>query len=323
MFAEREVTCGVVSNSYNAGVLNLSPELQSLPNLTPRLVQLERREVFSLHPEIRGLAWGGALLVAAAAALLIKNNVDVLGVGFVAVAIGVAAAACYAWAWRNRGRVSVVDDYVLLLGALLLSTDAAFIEQQFDLFGAHGERQFLLLAVVHAVVAYLFDSRLVLTLSVSAMAAWIGVEHRGVLDYFDRGSTETAIRLFTCALAAVTWREGDRHFRQKRTFERPLEHFTANFVLLAGLTLTGYPQTRLLGVAVTIVAAALAVAWGLRKRAESFVLYGFLYAVFAFDIFVDETLRDEALVLLTICLSALGAIIGLFVIHARFQRSET
>lgn len=306
-------------------MLDLSAEIAETSELhaaaRATLIARERREIFSIHPELRALSWGGAMLIAASASVLIAKNLDKLGPTLIASLIGIAAAACYAWAWRHRGASTIVDDYVLLLGALLLSADLGFIEQQFDILGAQGHRHFLLLAVVHGAVAYLFDSRLVLALAVSAMAAWIGVERRN-LDALGFGGFDTAIRLFTCALAALTWREADRRFRAKRTFARPLEHFAANFALAGGLTLMAENTTRLIGVAVTLILAALVIVWGLRTRAEAFVLYGFLYGVIAVDVFIVDVLDNDAVIFLTLCVSALGAIVGLFLIHARFQRSE-
>jgi Predicted membrane protein (DUF2157) len=306
-------------------MLDLSPEISALPGLSEsaraELLARERRQVFSIHPEIRALAWGGAMLIAAAAAVLITNNLERLGPTLIAAILCAASAACYAWAWWRRGRASVVDDYVLLLAALLLSAAAGFIESQFDLFGAHGYRHFLVLAVAHGAVAYLFDSRLVLTLSVSALAAWIGVERGDAYDLFwssDLGGR--AMRLLTAAVATLTWREADRRYRAKRSFERPLEHFTANFALLAGLVLTAGGSTRLAGFLVTAVAASLAIAWGFRKRAELFVLYAFVYLVIVTDIVLVDWLGNDVAALLTITVSAVIAIVGLFVIHARFQR---
>lgn len=300
-------------------MLDLSPEISALSELPDdakaTFVARERREVFSVHPEIRALAWGGAMLVTAAAAILIRNNLERLGPTLIAILIAVAAAACYAWAAWRRKRASVVDDYVLLLAALLLSADLGFLEQQFDVFGAEGQRHFLVLAVAHALVAYLFDSRLVLTLSVSALAAWIGVEQRGVIDAAF-GRPDDAVHLLVAGVATLTWREADRRFRKKRTFERLFEHFTANFALLASLILTADNDTEWLGIAMMIVFAALTIAWGFRVRAEAFVLYAFVYLVFALGIVLDGFMDDVEAILAC----ALIAIVGLPVLHARFQR---
>src|SRR6185369_3447295 len=112
-------------------MLSYEPELESLrPHLGDRaadvLIARERREVFSIYPELRLASWAGVMLLTTAAGIVLKNNLDRIGPLALAVAMGLAAAACYGWVWWRRSRASLVDDYVLLLGALLLSADVGF-----------------------------------------------------------------------------------------------------------------------------------------------------------------------------------------------------
>ena len=304
-------------------MLDLSPELSRLRDdgllddaVAAPLIARERREVFSVYPELRALSWLGAMLVATAAGIVIKNNLDRLGPAVITLLIAVAATACYAWSWFRRTRVSLVDDYVLLLGALLVSADVAFIESQWQPLGAHWSRHFALLAIVHGVTAYLFDSRLVLSLSIGAMAAWIGIERSERI--FLRNDVDTSTRFFAAAMATLVWRQLDLRFRARRTFERLFEHAAATFALIGGLVLA--VDQEVVGSLVALAIAAIVIAWGFRVRAELFVLYGFVCAVIAFNILLLHVLRDEALGLLMIVGSMFGAIAGLFVIHAKFPR---
>ena len=162
-------------------MLSLEPELESIrpllgDSLTDALVARERREVVSLQPELRLLAWGGAMLLATAAGIVLKNNVERLGPRALALLIALAAAGCYAFVWWRRANQSVLDDYILLLGALLVSADVAFIESQFHLLGDVWHRHFLIVAVLHGITAYVFNSRGLLSLAITALAAWLGVE---------------------------------------------------------------------------------------------------------------------------------------------------
>ncbi|HYR27084.1 MAG TPA: hypothetical protein VEU30_01375, partial [Thermoanaerobaculia bacterium] len=101
-------------------MLDFSSEIERLrPRLgdavADDLVARERREIFSVHPEVRFAAWGGALLIAAAAGVFIKNNFERFEPLHIAIALGALAIACYAWVWRgDRG---LVGEFVLLLGA--------------------------------------------------------------------------------------------------------------------------------------------------------------------------------------------------------------
>ena len=157
--------------------------------------------MFSLHPELRILSWGGAMLLATAAGMVLKNNLDRIGPLALAVLMGIAAATCYAFVWWRRARPSVVHDYVVLLGALLISADVAFIESQFHLLGSAWHRHFLILAIVHGAAAYLFRSRLVLSLSIVAVTAWLGVREKPF-----RNATDYAMRAFACAALLLMWR---------------------------------------------------------------------------------------------------------------------
>lgn len=102
----------------------------------------ERREVVSIYPEVRLLTWAGVMLISSGVGLYIAKHLDDVGPLAIAVIIGIAAIACYAWAWWKRSReVSLADDYVLLLAALLASAGVGYIEHHYHLLG--GSRQIL------------------------------------------------------------------------------------------------------------------------------------------------------------------------------------
>src|SRR5262245_15171731 len=113
-----------------------------------RLRAIERREVFSVHPELRALAWAGVMLVVAGVGGLLGKHLDRIGPGTLAAGVALASALCYAYAaWRRKvGKASLVDDYVLLLGALLLSADLGYVEAEFRLLDNGWPRHLLLLA---------------------------------------------------------------------------------------------------------------------------------------------------------------------------------
>jgi len=296
-------------------VLDYSSEVEHLRPLlgdaaADDLVARERREIFSVYPEVRFAAWGGALLLAAAAGVFIKNNFERFEPLHIAVVLAILAAACYAWVWRreqshDRG---LVGEFVLLLGALLVSADVGFIEQQFDVFGESGVRHLLLLAIFHAFTAYRFDSKLVLSVSLTSLAAWMGLDRN-----FGGDAKDYAIRAFACAAAVVVWRVANR----RRGFDRVFEHFAATLALTGGvLLLDGQPLVALI---VTLVIAAAVTWWGFRTRVEAFVLYAFVAAVIAVAGFaISVTTADELVILITILL----AIPALVFIHRAFRRDE-
>jgi hypothetical protein len=307
-------------------MLSYEPELEHLRPLlgdaaTNTLVARDRREVFSLHPELRILAWGGAMLLTVAAGLILKNNLERIGPLALSLLMGIAAAACYAFVWWRRARAAVVDDYVLMLGALLISADVAFIESQFHLLGDAWHRHFLILAIVHGVTAYLYRSRIVLSLSVAAVAAWLGVREtpfHHAIDY--------AIRAFACAALLLTWREAHRRFERHprvRDFAPTFEHFAANIAFAGSIALMFDDETRIIGCLLALAIAAAVIFWGVRTKREMFVLYAFLYAVLAIDVLFGEFVEVEAFDFLFVVFSIIGAIVALFAIHARVREWRT
>lgn len=302
-----------------AQMLSLEPELEALRPIlgharTDVLIARERREVFSVYPELRIAAWLGATLLAAAAGLLLKNNLERIGPLALAILVGVAAAACYAWTWLRRARASVVDDYVLLLGTLLVSADVAFVEAQFHLFDGAWRRHLFILTVVHAVAAYAYSSRMVLSLSVMALAGWIGFDKERRFD-------ELWLPALITAAVLLVWREVDRRWRGD-AFSRLFEHFAANIALAGGLTLIARDEVP--GCLITMTLAMMVITWGIRTHHEPFVLYGFVYGVIALDVLlIDTWFGTDKEAMVVIVLSMIAAVVSLIALHGRFREERS
>jgi hypothetical protein len=205
---------------------------------------------------------------------------------------------------------NVVDDYVLLLGALLVSADVAFIEAQFHLFDGAWRRHLFILAVVHAVAAYAYGSRMLLSLSIVAFAGWIGFDTKLPFDQLYRPALITAALL-------VIWREVDRRWRGD-AFSRTFEHFAANIALAGALTVLVNDEVP--GSLLLMALAAVTIVWGFRTGGEAFVLYGFIYGVIGLDALLIEMLGEgPKTALLVIALSMIGTIAALITVHGRFR----
>jgi len=141
------------------------------------------RELVSVRLEIRAALYVGVLLLTGGIALFVKENHERLGPMAIGLAIGASAAGCLAWAWRNsppftwEGTLSTHAgfDYVLLLGALLVATDLAYLEAQLKLLGGNWPWHFLVVAAFYLLLAYRFDSKMLLSLALASFAAWRGI----------------------------------------------------------------------------------------------------------------------------------------------------
>lgn len=272
---------------------------------TDALIARERREVFSLYPELRIAAWAGAMMLAAAAGIVLKDDLSLL--------IIPAAVACYAWVWWHRSRATLADDYVLLLGALLVSAEVLM----------RWPRQFLPLAIVHGAGAYLYRSRLLLSLSIAALAAWMGIERRTAFE-FDAG---LAPRAFVTAGLVLAWRklhfvilsrkDGEGSPPRLHEFLRIFEHFAMHLTLWGSLTLLFEDETFTLGCILTIAFAAVAMAWGFKQRSEPFVLIAFVYGVIAAIALLVHHFKGATEVVVLI--GSIAAIVALIAIDRSFR----
>jgi hypothetical protein len=85
---------------------------------------LERRALFSLFDELRAALYAAVALVITGVGILVKEHLDRIGPLTLIFALAIAGAACYVPAIRVKSRgggQSSVTDYLLLLGALIVS----------------------------------------------------------------------------------------------------------------------------------------------------------------------------------------------------------
>jgi len=171
----------------NPDVANAIPKLVESgilpPENAPLLLRVARRELVSVHWELRMLLYAGVLLLTGGVGVLVAENLDRIGPVAIAAGIGLAAAAALLWVWRISPPFSwrevkspnLAFDYMLLLGVLLAAADLAYVEVQFTALGAHWTWHLLIVAVLTALAAFRFDSRVVFSLALTTFAAWRGV----------------------------------------------------------------------------------------------------------------------------------------------------
>lgn len=171
----------------NPDVANAIPKLVEsgiLPaEKAPHLRRVARRELVSVHGELRLLLYLGVLLVTGGVGLLVKENLDRIGPAAVAAGIGLAAVAALGWvarvsppfSWREVKAPHLAYDYILLLGVLLAAADLAYVEVQFTPLGRNWAWHLLIVALLAGAAAFRFDSRVVFTLALATFAAWRGV----------------------------------------------------------------------------------------------------------------------------------------------------
>jgi hypothetical protein len=308
--------------------------------------------------------WAGVMLIATGVGVIVSKNLDRIGPLAIAIAIAAAAIACYAYCeWRRRKshaaafKPSMADDYVLLLAALLASADVGFIEHQWHLLGADWQRHFLFLAVLHGVTAYIFASRTILSLSISALAAFLGIERN--IDTLFNSTVDMALRAFACAGIVFAWRMIDVFLRTRARstdsqsvarstdsqsvpssetdrmrvaapssdraeipFSPVFDHFATNLAFWGALILGGDASTWLIGCLLALVFAFVSARHGVKTDEELFVIYAWVYGVIAIDMLVFHIVKEPVLFSLFAIFSTTGAIVGLFIIHMRMREAR-
>src|SRR5258706_3845858 len=247
-----------------------------------RAVAFERGSIFSVFEEVRFALYAAVAAITAGVGILVKKNLDLIGPMTLTIALALVAAACYATAIRTRLRqetLTIGGDYLLLLGALILSADLGYTESQFHWLGSQWSWHLLILAVLHAVTAYAFNSRLVLSVSLTCLAGWFGIDGH-IQDLFQRDNTirNSGLQALVCASVIFIWREAHRRLGGVPQFKEVFQHFAANLGFWGALALCFAPRSRLAG-----IARLSGVAWGLmsrgiRKGQEILVTYGIAYA---------------------------------------------
>jgi hypothetical protein len=290
-------------------------------------VRLESRAIFSVRRELLFALYFAVLTLLGGVGLLVKENYDRIGPVALVTGIFAAAALCYVLALRvqQAGRErSLGMDYVLLLGALLFSAAVGYAEVQFHLFGSGWSRHLMLLALWHLATAYLFRSRLVLSVALTAFAAWLGVEASMGSLFSPRSPVVGAgPRALACAL--IFWIGSRFHLAERATpgqgFRDVYLQFAANLGFWGALALGGDTATRWLGALILIGLAVVVGRAGLAERRQSFLLYAIGYSTIGL-IWLEALLLGGVMVASWLGLfTVIGAVLLLQRLRARLKES--
>jgi hypothetical protein len=267
----------------------LEPEIRvlhaegAIDNATAaRALARDRGRIFSLHAELRATLYAGVLLVMTGVGIILARNLERIGPLAVVIALALLAVACAVPAVRARiaGRpLTDASDYLLLLAVLLGSADLAYAERQFALLGPLWSWHLLLLAIVHAAVAYAFGSSLVLAAALTALVGWFGVGGSpGDVLQFSYSSPELGGRALACAVVIAAWRYADRRARPGTRFSDVMDHFATNLAFWGAVTWCLEWPWLAPGLPLLAALSYASVRRGLDTGREAFLVYGTVYA---------------------------------------------
>ena len=146
------------------------------------IAQLKEKPV-SIHAEALILLYLGVLLLCTGLGVVIYNNIDQIGHTVIVLTIAAACIACLAWCFKKGtgyapqkvNSPTVLFDYILLLGCLLLLIFTGYIQFTYQFFGERwGLATFIPMILLFG-MAYYFDHMGVLSLAITNLAAWAGI----------------------------------------------------------------------------------------------------------------------------------------------------
>ncbi|HET9505720.1 MAG TPA: DUF2157 domain-containing protein [Hymenobacter sp.] len=229
----------------------LLAELEAAGYLPPAqaaaIAEDERARPFSLHYELRALLYLGITLLAGGVGVLIYQHIDSLGHGVIIGAIALAMSASFAYGvrrrlaftWGEAPRTSIAADYLLVLGCLLFLVLEGYLQAQYELFGTRYGLATVLPAGLFFYLAYRFDHRGVLSLAITALAAWVGVSVAPLAVFQQALLWHSALSFpgMLLGLVLVAAGLGSEFLDRKRHFAFTYLSLGSNVTLLAALSL--------------------------------------------------------------------------------------
>ena len=286
-----------------------------------RLAALVRGDRISVLLELNALLYVGVLTLAGGVAWTINTRFEDLGDAAIIAALSALLAACAyyclsrapAYAPTEVPSPGMVFDYALYLGAVVLGIELGYVESRFGLLGDRWDLHVLLSALAFFAAAYRFDNRFVLSLALSALAAWFGIKFTawGLLDAAFLRASALAYGLVAAGLGLAGQRASVKaHFVDAYLHVAVTVMFAA---LLSGVADAG---TGPVYVAAVLTLAVLSIRGGLVYRRFAFVAYGIVYGYLAISYQIISAGMGPTLILAYGVVSG-SAVIVLLVVLAR------
>ena len=290
------------------------------------LVALVRKERVSVYLELSALLYIGVLSFVGGLGWTVRAYVANLGDAAIIALLSLIVAGAFAYAFAKVGPYAHTEvesptlalDYILYLGCLVLSSELAFIESRFHLFGSW-HHHLLLVSIVFGGLAYRFDNRFVLSLALSSLAGWLGIRVSG-LEVVAADPLRAAAVIYGAFVAGLgTWL-----YRQgiKAHFHEVYLHLSALSVLSALASGIGEPGLGLMYVSALLSLCAGTIYLGIHYQKFALVTYGVLYAYGAVSYQVAEYVDDAAVMSFYGVISGILVLVALVILARQFGRDE-
>jgi hypothetical protein len=278
------------------------------PNEVEKIKVYESQKPFSLHWELTTMLYLGVLMLNLGLGILIYENIDTIGHAVLIGLIGLLSAGCfyYAFSKRNpflRREVSSPTpyfDYILLLGCLTFLIMEGYWQFQYQIFGSQYGLATFIPMVLFFGLAYFFDHKGVLSLAITALAAWVGISITPMTllqnnDFDSPRIIYTGVMLGVALIVAayMTEKQG-----LKAHFSSTYHHFSVHVFMISALS--GLIILRETFLFLPLIAAGAAYFIWYARQSDSlfFLTAGIVYAYIGFSYLFVNFISAEVPVLI-------------------------
>jgi hypothetical protein len=214
---------------------------------------------------------------------------------------------------------TLVFDYVLYFGCLVLATELGYIENRFQFLKSDWDYYVLVTSVVFFVFAYRFDNRFVLSLALSTLAGWFGLK----VSRFSFSYSES-LRFWAHVYAGLTVVMGTMLYRNgiKRHFLETYLHIAANAIFIAEVSALSGRSSEFVYVPLLLAFSVGAILLGIRYRRFAFVVYGTVYGYIGLSIELLRSVSDTTVVLVYIVVTGIAVVVLISTLARQIGREE-
>ena len=295
------------------------------PEQHARLAGLARGEPFSVFLELNVLLYAGVLAFVAGLGWTVSTWSKQIGDVLVLTILSTLLAACSwycfsrapAWSFAETPAPSPFFDYVLYLGSLVWCVELGYLENRFHVLSGQWDFYLLATAGLFVFLAYRFDNRFVLSLSLSSLAGWFGLTISHWPSHQD--ATYRQYALLYCLLVGVGGTILQRCGLKPHFFATYL-NIVANMLFWAVLSGVFEGQGYGLWLLALLIACGASLAWGLARRQFAFVAYAAVYGYVGVSWMFLREVRDATAALTYFVLTGVAMLVVLVQIGRRFGR---
>lgn len=287
------------------------------------------RRLVSVYWELRVLLYAGIVTFTTGLGLLVHKNLRSFADLILLSGIGAGCTACFVYCFAagggfRRGQVPpphAAYDYVLFLGCLLLGIGVGYLEVRYSVLAGQWSGWLLASGFVYLASAHYFDNRLVLSLALSTLGAWLGVRTSLFANAGFTGLYSWNGLLFGAAVvaagAAQTRLGWKRHFLAVHLQLGLNVLFVA---LVSGVLRRDVGIAYLVGLGALSAGSAL---YALRVRQFSYLVYSVVYGYAGVTAFLmDRTHWRQVPASLYFLVTSGGVVWALVAFHRRFRSEE-